>query len=195
MKRLASSVFVAASIPATMFFVLTAGAARLYAEAGVPIVCTEPEFEACATKALHDPCSFDGGTGNCDIGSCFDTDGGLHLDRARLFCQPNLGAGDDGGGADAGRDAAADGAAPYTGSDAAEIAIGDVNDAGLTGADDASDAPGALDGSANGSAPTNDSGCSCRTAGTSPDGAAGASAGLLIAFGAFLRLRGRPTKR
>ena len=58
-KRFAGWLAMSASVPAVVIFVLTAHLARLYAETGQPLAqCTDPNFEACATKSAGDTCTF-----------------------------------------------------------------------------------------------------------------------------------------
>lgn len=193
-----------ACVPATVIFVLTAHLARLYAETGQPLAkCTDPNFEACATKATGDPCTFTYGNDAsttlnafCTTSSCIP-DGGASVQALTCAlvtpCITQVEVDDCSGKAagdlcngDAGRCALehcpiAD-AGPWDGGSALAcipvpppVGIDASADAAVGAEPDASDTA---------------RGCSCDATG-SPTGVIGSIAGFLLAMIAVVRSRSR----
>ncbi len=210
MKRAAGFFVTTWAVPLAVFFVLTAGPARLYAEtAPPPPACTAPEIEACSGKD-GGACVVDGSVGVCMQRLCMHTDGSspLVVDTAAcVFLTPA----DANSDADASSDANPDGSNNLgTVGDADDEAI--VDESGTTPADSGKDSSAntgpvvdaqsptsmadALSSEADAGAPgasaSNDSGGGgCSAAGSPLAGATHAAAGLFfgvwLAFGARRR--------
>lgn len=162
-----------ATYAGTVAFVLTAGPARLYAEAAPPPpACDSPEVTACADASPGAACDREGSPGTCESRLCSDRDAGRMRDALRcvVIAKP--------GPAPSGSSPTPSASSPTPAPSASSRTDG-----------------GASDGADSGTEATDDSAGGCSTQGHAPVGLAAATftfAALLgLAFVRSRRLNGR----